>query len=178
MDDEGKIDPLVTEWLAANPDRAQPFEVLDPELLELARGDFTIGTPRDVDEVVDELVDGVPVRIYRHDGAPPTGLVVYFHGGGWAIGSLGLMDNVARAITLGSGAVVVSVGYRLAPENPYPAGLDDCEAVTRWAHANAGASGWHRSRSWWPARAPAATWPRPSRSDSATPATCRSPARP
>ncbi len=67
----------------------------------------------------------------------PTGLVVYFHGGGWVIGSLGIMDNVARALTLGSGAVVVSVGYRLAPEHPYPAGLDDCETVTRWAHANA-----------------------------------------
>jgi acetyl esterase len=136
MDDEGTIDPQVTEWLAANPERSQPFEELDPELLELARGDFTIGTPRPVAEVFDEDVDGVPVRIYRNDDVP-TGLVVYFHGGGWVIGSLGIMDNVARALTLGSGAVVVSVGYRLAPEDPYPAGLDDCETVTRWAHANA-----------------------------------------
>ncbi len=135
--DEGSIDPQVTEWLAANPERAQPFEALDPELLELARGDFTIGTQRTVAEVSDELVGAVPVRIYRHDAAPPTGLVVYFHGGGWTIGSLGLMDNIARALTFGSGAVVVSVGYRLAPEHPFPAGLDDCEAVTRWALANA-----------------------------------------
>ena len=136
MEDEGIIDPLVTEWLEANPERAQPFEVLDPELLELARGDFPIGTPRPVADVSDELVDGVPVRIYRNDEAP-TGVVVYFHGGGWVIGSLGIMDNVARALTLGSGAVVVSVGYGLAPEHPYPAGLDDCVAVTRWARANA-----------------------------------------
>jgi acetyl esterase len=136
MDDEGIIDPLVTEWLTANPERSQPFEELDPELLELARGDFTIGTPRTIAEVSDEVADGVPVRIYRNDEAP-TGLVVYFHGGGWVIGSLGIMDNIARALTLGSGAVVVSVGYRLAPEHPYPAGLDDCETVTRWAHANA-----------------------------------------
>ena len=47
------------------------------------------------------------------------------------------MDNVAREIAHASGAVVVSVEYRLAPENPYPAGLDDCETVTRWAIANA-----------------------------------------
>jgi len=48
-----------------------------------------------------------------------------------------LMDNVARELAHGTGAVVVSVGYRLAPEDPYPAGLDDCERVTRWAFANA-----------------------------------------
>ena len=72
----------------------------------------------------------------RATGAP-TGLVVYFHGGGHVLGSIGLMDNVARELAHGSGAVVVSVGYRLAPEDPYPAGLDDCELVTRWAFANA-----------------------------------------
>ena len=62
---------------------------------------------------------------------------MYFHGGGYVLGSIGLMDNVARELAHGSGAVVVSVGYRLAPEDPYPAGLDDCERVTRWAFANA-----------------------------------------
>ena len=67
----------------------------------------------------------MPVRIYRGEG-DPTGLVVYFHGGGFVIGSIGLMDNVAREVAYASGAVVVSVGYRLAPEHPYPAGLDDC----------------------------------------------------
>ena len=77
----------------------------------------------------------MPIRIYAGDAAP-TGIVVYFHGGGWMIGSIGLMDNVARELAHSSGAVVVSVGYRLAPEHPYPAGLDDCEAATRWALAN------------------------------------------
>ena len=86
-------------------------------------------------EVTDETVGDVPVRIYRPEGRP-TGLVVYFHGGGFAIGSIGLMDNVAREIAYASGAVVVSVEYRLAPENPYPAGFDDCYAVTQWARAN------------------------------------------
>jgi acetyl esterase len=85
--------------------------------------------------IVNEVVEGIPVRIYR-DEEPPTGVVVYFHGGGYVIGSIGLMDNVARALCHASGAVVISVGYRLAPEHPYPAGLDDCETVTRWAIAN------------------------------------------
>jgi acetyl esterase len=68
-------------------------------------------------------------------------LVVYFHGGGFVMGSIGLMDNVARELAHSSGAVVISVGYRLAPEQPYPAGLDDCESVTRWAMANCGRFG-------------------------------------
>jgi acetyl esterase len=136
MENEGVIDPWVTEWMAAHPERATPLEVLDPVILELARGPIGEPPTREVAQVTDDVVNGVPVRIYRDD-TPPTGLVVYFHGGGFVLGSIGLMDNVARELTHASGAVVVSVGYRLAPEHPYPAGLDDCEAVTRWACANA-----------------------------------------
>lgn len=134
--DEGVLDPWVTDWMAANPGMATPMDDLLPEILELARG--PVGAPPTVEiaSVTDDTVDGVPIRFYRGETAP-TGLVVYFHGGGYVLGSIGLMDNVARGIAHGSGAVVVSVGYRLAPEDPYPAGLDDCEHVTRWAMANA-----------------------------------------
>ena len=134
--DEGVLAPEVAAWLEANPMYGTPLEVLDPEILELARGPVGAPPTRDIAHVQDDDVDGIPIRIYRPDG-PPTGLVVYFHGGGFVIGSIGLMDNVAREIAHGSGAVVVSVGYRLAPEHPYPAGLDDCAAVTEWAFANA-----------------------------------------
>jgi len=134
--DEGVLDPWVVEWAAANPERAVPFEELLPELLELARGPVGFPPTREIATITDDVVDGVPVRIYRGEGAP-TGLVVYFHGGGYVMGSIGLMDNVARELAHGSGAVVVSVEYRLAPEHPYPEGLDDCERVTRWAVANA-----------------------------------------
>jgi acetyl esterase len=96
-----------------------------------------MGSTVAIDEITDESVGDVPVRIYRNEGQP-TGVVVYFHGGGFVLGSIGIMDNVARNLCHASGAVVVSVGYRLAPEHPYPEGLDDCEAVTRWAAANAG----------------------------------------
>ena len=118
------------------PSVATPIDDFPPELLELARGPVGFPPTRDIATITDDDVDGVPIRIYRGEGAP-TGLVVYFHGGGHVIGSIGLMDNVARELAHGAGAVVVSVGYRLAPEDPYPAGLDDCERVTRWAFANA-----------------------------------------
>ncbi|MGU3494649.1 alpha/beta hydrolase [Xanthobacteraceae bacterium A53D] len=72
----------------------------------------------------------VPVRIYLPDGAP-TGVYLHFHGGGWTIGSAreedGLNDAIARA-----GLAVVSVDYALAPEVPYPAAPDDCEAAALW----------------------------------------------
>ena len=137
MDDEGVLDPWVAEWMAANPERSTPFADLSPEILELARGPVGFPPTREIAHITDELVGDVPIRIYQGEGEP-TGVVVYFHGGGFVIGSIGLMDNVARELAHGAGAVVVSVGYRLAPEHPFPAGLDDCEAVTRWAIAGAG----------------------------------------
>ncbi|HUO47883.1 MAG TPA: alpha/beta hydrolase [Acidimicrobiales bacterium] len=128
MPDEGVLDPWVASWLEANP---LPGE-FTPDLVELARGDYELPVTVQVDRVRDEVVAGVPVRVYEHE-EPATGLIVYFHGGGWCIGSLSIMDNVARELAHATGAAVVSVDYRLAPEHPYPAGLDDCEAVTRWA---------------------------------------------
>jgi acetyl esterase len=140
MSDEGVLDPWVAEWLAANPERAKPFEDLSPEWLELARSPVGFPPTREIAHIADEEVGGIPIRVYQ-SGDQPTGLVVYFHGGGYVIGSIGLMDNVARELAHASGAVVVSVGYRLAPEHPFPAGVDDCESVTRWALANSGRFG-------------------------------------
>ena len=94
MSDEGVLDPWVAEWMAANPERATPFADLSPEILELARGPVGFPPTREIAHIVDELVGDVPIRIYQDQDAP-TGLVVYFHGGGFVIGSIGLMDNVA-----------------------------------------------------------------------------------
>src|SRR5262245_25595355 len=135
-DDEGVLDPWVEEWFAANPMIRHPFDDLSPELLALARAPLGAPSTREIASVRDEVIAGVPVRVYEHDQAP-TGLVVYFHGGGFCIGSVGMMDNVARELAHCTGAAVISVEYRLAPEHPFPAGLDDCEAVTRWALAHA-----------------------------------------
>jgi acetyl esterase len=136
VDDEGVLDPWVAEWIEANPMYATPMEDFSPEILELARGPYGPPPTIDIADVRDDTVGDVPVRFYRHNDAP-TGLVVYLHGGGFVLGSIDIMDGVAREIADKSGAAVVSVGYRLAPEHPFPEGLDDCEAVTRWAVAHA-----------------------------------------
>jgi len=71
-------------------------------------------------------------RVYRpeQDDAVPT--VVLFHGGGWVVGDLDTHDNMARSICRDCEAVVVSVDYRLAPEAPFPAAVEDAVAATRW----------------------------------------------
>jgi acetyl esterase len=133
--DEGVLDPWVSEWVAANP----PMPIRD--IYTLARGDIMpFPVTRELANVHDETVDGIPVRIYEVEGEP-TGLLVYFHGGGFCIGSISIMDNVARELAHACRATVISVEYRLAPEDPFPAGVEDCEAVTRWALANTGRFG-------------------------------------
>lgn len=78
----------------------------------------------------------LPARIYRPGvaGAAPT--VVLFHGGGWVVGDLDTHDNLARSICRDCSTVVVSVEYRLAPEAPFPAAVEDALAATRWAGEN------------------------------------------
>jgi acetyl esterase len=79
---------------------------------------------------------GLPARIYRPDAAGVLPTVLLFHGGGWVIGDLETHDNTARAIARDARAVVVSVAYRLAPEAPFPAAVDDALAAARWASAH------------------------------------------
>jgi acetyl esterase len=73
----------------------------------------------------------VPVRIYRPSLASGLPVTAFFHGGGWVIGNLDTHDRVARDLAAFSGAVVVAVDYRLAPEDPFPAAYDDCLGVIR-----------------------------------------------
>jgi acetyl esterase/lipase len=85
-----------------------------------------------------DLTD-IPVRIYWPPVAQHTDLpiVVYYHGGGWSLGDLDTHDLVARMHAVGAEAIVVSVDYRLAPEHPFPAGVDDCWAALRWVGEHA-----------------------------------------
>jgi acetyl esterase len=88
-----------------------------------------------VASVEDTTVPGaegeVGARVYRPEGDGPFPTIAFFHGGGFVIGDLDTHDNLARTLCRDIGAVVVSVDYRLAPEHPYPAGLQDCLAATR-----------------------------------------------
>lgn len=81
----------------------------------------------------------VPVRIYdpKTAAGDRRPLVLFFHGGGFFAGSITTHDRICRQLASRAGAVVVSVGYRLAPENPYPAGFDDAYAALLWAHGAA-----------------------------------------
>jgi len=90
-----------------------------------------VGTVRDLDGAP------VPGRLYRPATAGPHATVVFFHGGGFVLGSVELMDDIARKLCRDLDAAVVSVDYRLAPEHPYPAAHDDALAATRWVQAHA-----------------------------------------
>ena len=103
------------------------------------------GPPTPLPVVRDVAIPGpagtIPTRLYRPaaDGVLP--LLVYFHGGGWVIGSLDTHDDACRDLAAQSGCAILSVDYRLAPEHPFPAAADDCYGATRWAADNAEALG-------------------------------------
>ncbi|MEQ9039652.1 MAG: alpha/beta hydrolase [Silicimonas sp.] len=78
-------------------------------------------------------------RLYRGDPDAPT--LLYIHGGGWCGGSIELNDPAARGMVRDSGWNILSISYRLAPEHPYPAGLDDCMAAIHWLRAESGTLG-------------------------------------
>lgn len=83
----------------------------------------------------------IPVRVYRPDGDGTQPVVVFFHGGGWVVGTLETYDPYCRALATETGAVVVSVDYRLAPEHKFPSGLEDCTAAAEWVLAHLGELG-------------------------------------
>jgi acetyl esterase len=103
------------------------------------------GEPVPVAAVADRAVPGpggeLPVRVYTPEGEPPFPIVVFFHGGGWVVGTLDTYDPLCRALAAATPAVVVSVDYRLAPEHRWPAAVEDAYAATEWASRNAAALG-------------------------------------
>ncbi|SRX95569.1 putative non lipolytic carboxylesterase NlhH [Mycobacterium tuberculosis H37Rv] [Mycobacterium shimoidei] len=133
------IDPLLKSLLDAVP---LTFSAADG--VEAARAKLRqLQAPRDMlpQLRIEErtIVSGIPVRIYWPSGVDHADLpvVVFYHGGGWSIGDLDTHDAVARAHAVGAEAIVVSVDYRLAPEHPFPAGVDDCWAALRWVTEHA-----------------------------------------
>lgn len=89
-----------------------------------------------------DITEGLKIRVYvpsRYAGNTPVGL--FIHGGGWAMGDLQSDDGNCRAISRGSGVVLVSVDYRLSPAHPSPAALDDCVAAFKWTLQNSSSLG-------------------------------------
>jgi acetyl esterase len=93
------------------------------------------------DRTIGSARGGLRVRIYRPDDAASRPVVVFFHGGGFVLCSVETHDALCRRLCLGARAVVVSVDYALAPEHPFPAGLEDCVAAVRWTAEHAGEIG-------------------------------------
>lgn len=114
-------------------------ELSAPEAREVYRALIALDQPEEVTRVDDRLVPGldheIPVRVYTPAEAVggDAPLLLWLHGGGWVIGDLDTADATARALANRSGAVVVSVHYRRAPEHRSPAALDDCVAALTWA---------------------------------------------
>ncbi|WP_067663102.1 alpha/beta hydrolase [Nocardia miyunensis] len=79
----------------------------------------------------------IPVRIYRTAEAAVQPALLYIHGGGWTLGTLDGVDSLCRELCNQANCTVVSVDYRLAPEHPFPAALDDCVAAFAWLHDRA-----------------------------------------
>jgi acetyl esterase len=97
--------------------------------------------PPAIARVEDRTVPGpageIPIRVYTPEAETGGPMIVYYHGGGWVIGNLDVVDKPCRALAQQTSSVVVSVDYRLAPEHKFPACVDDCYAATVWAAEHA-----------------------------------------
>ena len=131
--------PYVERAAAAAPAWEQTLEALraGPEL----ENPEIWGEPDDVASVEDRFVGPLRVRVYRPAADGPLPGLVWLHGGGWVVGSLDSHDGLCRAIAARTPCVVAAVDYRLAPEHPFPAGLEDAWSGTEWAAHEAGALG-------------------------------------
>jgi acetyl esterase len=121
------LDPELAAVLPLLPDMSQGL--VDVVAARAALAALIPGGPVSGEElldVTDEVVEGVPLRVYRPRLDGPLPGLLYLHGGGFCLGDLAMEHGGAVQLANALGAVVVSVDYRLAPENPYPAGLEDC----------------------------------------------------
>jgi acetyl esterase len=110
----------------------------------------TMDEPPTVASVEDRVIPGpvgdLPVRIYTPASEAPRPVMAYFHGGGFVFCSIDTHDGTCRRLANATGAVVVNVEYRLAPECPFPAATDDCYVATVWTHEHADELGADPSR--------------------------------
>ena len=145
-----EIQAILTELLADETRAGEEVPLEQLRATHLAETARYGGPGEEVAEVRDLAVPGpagdVPLRVYRPAGAAPLPVVAYLHGGGWAVGSIESFDPLCRALANASGAIVASVEYRLAPEQPFPAGLDDALAAVRWLAARTGEIGGDATR--------------------------------
>jgi acetyl esterase len=102
---------------------------------------FAVEEPEPVEEVIDRTIEGpggdLPLRIYLPEGEGPLAATMFFHGGGFVSGGLDSHDEFCRTLANTVGIAVVAVDYRLAPEHPFPAAVEDAYTATEWVAGNA-----------------------------------------
>ncbi len=105
-----------------------------------AKANFVFDKKIKVKKVFDHVIEGrhgnIPIRIYKPNNKENLPVVIYFHGGGFVVLDIETHDNVCRRISKVANAVVVSVNYRLAPENKFPVPLEDCYDACVWGYNN------------------------------------------
>ena len=138
------LDPQVKIILEENAALGLPaYNQLSPaearkQMLELSPSvDPLLAANRVEDRKITGSDSEVPVRLYYPEGNSPFAALIYFHGGGWVIGNLDTHHAICHALSKVSGCLVVAVDYRLAPEHPYPAQVEDAYAATCWVAENA-----------------------------------------
>ena len=133
--------------LAATRRADAPRETAEDRRHSLRTLALTVDAAPDGVAVVDRRIPGprgdIALRLYTAQGncADPRPALVFFHGGGWVAGGLDTHDGLCRRLAIESGYAVIAVDYRLAPEHPFPAAVDDCLAATRWIARHAAALG-------------------------------------
>lgn len=146
LDYSAAVISKLSEWQTAPP-------VLTPEARassnEMVRG-FMPGEATPLDSIEDRVAvfggNEVPVRVYTPKGEGPLPLYLDIHGGGWWMGDGYPFESATTRLAADSGAVIVSVDYRLAPEHPFPAAIDDVWVALNWMHENAAALNGDASR--------------------------------
>ncbi len=136
-----QIDTEIQQLLAAMAENSPPpqsslQDIRNAQLRAAAQMPPGPDLPQVKDVDIGEAGQSLPGRLY-FGSASPRVVIVFFHGGGWMVGSTAASDAAIRRIAAGTGAIVLSVDYRLAPEHPFPAAFDDAYQAVRWAANNA-----------------------------------------
>lgn len=141
-----RLDPWALHALQWPSEPEKPVENCTPEEArrQYLAGFATLQQPLEpVGEIAEEVIDGIRVKIWRGRDAPREGApaMLYLHGGGFVIGAPETHEDICRILANAAQAAVVSPDYRLAPEHPFPAAIEDCAATLVWMATHADALG-------------------------------------
>lgn len=133
--------PAIQAVLEETEDAPEFNEVSVEQARAIVEDMFSVEDPLPIGDVIERSIDGpsgdLPIRIYVPEGEDPFAVLTFFHGGGFVTGGLDSYDQFCRGLADKAGVIVVSIDYRLAPENPFPAAVEDAYVATKWVSENA-----------------------------------------